>query len=192
MRGQLGASSLRIADLPQDIDLYADEVDLFWAKLRRGDDFAHWSVWYGCVILDSGVMREAASFVAEQNAWPDAGRKLRQARNALDFAGQVIDSGDYGAALEQTRAALSLVARWVLLLNDVFPLARDEMAGQLDGLGQTRLARDLRRSIRQRPGIEDLDAATANARGIADGLAHSSQKGRAEGVNLVWQKASNL
>lgn len=180
----IGASSLRIADLPQDIDLYADEVDRFWAKLRRGDDFAHWSVWYGCVVFDSGVMREAASFVAEQNAWPDADRKLRQARNALDFAGQIIDSGDYGAALEQTRGALSLVARWVLLSNDVFPLARDEMPGQLNELGQTRLARDLRRSIRRRPSIEDLGAAAASARGIVDGLVHSPRK--------VLQKASNL
>lgn len=164
----VGASSLRIADLPQDIDLYADEVDRFWAKLREGDDFAHWSVWYGCVLFDSGVMREAAAFVAEQNVWPDPDRKLRQARNALDFAAQIIDSGDYGAALEQTRGALSLVARWVLLSNDFFPLARDEMPEQLDGLGRTRLAHDLRRSIRQRPSIENLSAAIANAQAIAD------------------------
>ena len=73
----IGASSLQVADLPQDIDLYADEVDRFWAKLRAGDDFAHWSVWYGCVLFDSGVMREAAAFVAEHDAWPDPERKLR-------------------------------------------------------------------------------------------------------------------
>ena len=54
----IGATSLRVTDLPADIDLYADDVDRFWAKLRKGDDFAHWSVSYGCELFDSGVIRE--------------------------------------------------------------------------------------------------------------------------------------
>jgi predicted nucleotidyltransferase len=163
----VGTASLQVADLPEDIDLYADEVDRFWAKLRDGDDFTHWSVWYGCVLFDSGVMREAATFVAEHDAWPDSERKLGQARNALDFAGQIVESGDYGAALEQVRGALSLLARWLLLSHDVFPLARDELPGQLEQLGQARLARDLRRSIRERPSGENLRAAIAHARAIS-------------------------
>jgi hypothetical protein len=162
----IGATSLRVTDLPADIDLYADDVDRFWAKLRKGDDFAHWSVWYGCVLFDSGVMHEAAAYVAQQNAWPDPIRKLRQARNALDFAEQIAESGDYGAALEQTRGALSLVARWELLSSGVFPLARDELAGQLEQLGQARLAVDLRRSIRERPSLDDLRDALIHARAM--------------------------
>jgi predicted nucleotidyltransferase len=162
----IGATSLRVSDLPADIDLYADDVDRFWVKLRRGDDFAHWSVWYGCVLFDSGVLREAATYVAEQDAWPDPDRKLRQARNALDFADQIAESDDYGAVLEQTRGALTLVARWSLLSNDIFPLARDELAGQLEQLGQAKLAVDLRRSIRERPSLGDLRNALAHARAI--------------------------
>lgn len=162
----IGATSLRVTDLPADIDLYADDVDRFWAKLRQGDDFAHWSVWYGCVLFDSGVLREAATYVAEQDAWPDPDRKLRQARNALDFAEQIGESGDYGAALEQARGALSLVARWELLSSGVFPLARDELAGQLEQLGQARLAVDLRRSVRERPSLDDLRDALIHARAI--------------------------
>lgn len=165
----IGASSLDVADLPQEIDLYADEVDRFWRKLREGDDFAHWSVWYGCVLFDSGVMREAAAFVADHDAWPDPERKMRQARHALDFAERFVESGDYGAALEQTRGALSLVARSLLLSSEVFPLARDEMPGQLESVGRARLARDLRRSIRERPGAEELSAAITNAQAIAYG-----------------------
>lgn len=164
----IGATSLHVTDLPADIDLYADDVDRFWAKLRKGDDFAHWSVWYGCVLFDSGVLREAATYVAEQDAWPDPDRKLRQARNALDFAYQIAESGDYGAALEQTRGALSLVARWSLLSSGVFPLARDELAGQLEQLGQARLAVDLRSSIRERPSLDDLRNALIHARAITD------------------------
>jgi predicted nucleotidyltransferase len=170
----IGATSLRVADLPADIDLYADDVDRFWAKLRKGDDFAHWSVWYGCVLFDSGVIREAATYIAEQDAWPDPDRKLRQARNALEFAEQIVESSDYGAALEQTRGALSLVARWVLLSSDVFPLARDELAEQLEQLDQAQLAIDLRRSIRKRPSLDDLRRALVHARaitGVAAGAA---------------------
>ncbi|HEU4706610.1 MAG TPA: hypothetical protein VFS64_05460 [Solirubrobacterales bacterium] len=163
----IGASSLDVADLPQEIDLYADGVERFWRKLREGDDFAHWSVWYGCVLFDSGVMREAAAFVADRDLWPDPVRKMRQARHALDFAERFIESGDYGPALEQTRGALSLVTRSVLLSSDVFPLARDEMPDQLAGLGRVRLANDLQRSIRERPRAEELSAAVANARAIA-------------------------
>jgi predicted nucleotidyltransferase len=162
----IGATSLRVTDLPADIDLYADDVDRFWTKLRKGDDFAHWSVWYGCVLFDSGVIHEATTYVAEQDAWPDPDRKLRQARNALDFAEQIAESSDYAAALEQTRGTLSLVARWILLSSDVFPLARDELAGQLEQLGQARLAIDLRRSIRERPSLGDLQSALVHARAI--------------------------
>lgn len=162
----IGATSLRVTDLPADIDLYADDVDRFWVKLRKGDDFTHWSVWYGCVLFDSGVIREAATYLAEEDAWPDPERKLRQARNALDFAQQIAESSDYGAALEQARGALSLVARWILLSGDVFPLARDELAGQLEQLGQAQLAIDLRRSIRERPSPDDLRNALVRAREI--------------------------
>lgn len=162
----VGASSLQVTDLPEDIDLYADDVDRFKAKLRGGDDFAHWSVWYGCVLFDSGVMHEAAKYVAEHDAWPDPERKLRQARGALDFAEQMAASGDYGATLEQVRGALSLVARWLLLSNDVFPLARDELPRQLEQLGHGELARTLHRSIRERPGDEYLRKAVAQARSI--------------------------
>jgi predicted nucleotidyltransferase len=163
----IGVPGLQVADLPEDIDLYADEVERFWMKLKDGDDFAHWSVWYGCVLYDSGVMREAVRTVAARNWWPDPERKLRQARGALDFAEQLADSGDYGAALEQTRGALSLAARCLLLSVDVFPLARDELPEQLERLGSRRLARDLRLSIRGRPSGDELRAAIKHARGIA-------------------------
>ena len=163
----IGITSLQVADLPEDIDLYADELDRFWAKLRDGDDFAHWSVWYGCVLFDSGVMREAARYIAERDAWPDPERKLRQARGALDFAEQMVASGDYDAALEQVRGVLSLTARWLLLSHDAFPLARDELAGQLEQLGYVDLGHLLRRSIRERPSIEDLQEGIARAREIS-------------------------
>jgi hypothetical protein len=76
----------KIDDLPADIDLYCDEPSEFTAKLVRGDDFAHWTLRYGCILFDTGVMCDAAAYVVSHDAWPDPTRKLRQAKRALDFA----------------------------------------------------------------------------------------------------------
>lgn len=156
----------RVDDLPAEIDLYCDEPAEFLAKLERGDDFAHWTLRHGCVLFDSGALREAAVLAVEHDLWPDPDRKLRQARQTLGFAEQLVSSGDYAAALEQARGALSLTARWWLLAHDVFPLARDELSGQLLQLRQPALARALTRSIQERPDISALTASLATSRAL--------------------------
>jgi hypothetical protein len=160
----IGISSLEVPNLPGDIDLFADGVERFQTKLRQGDDLTHWTVWYGCVLFDSGVMREAAEYVAEHDAWPDPQRKLRQARETLDFAAKMAATGDYAATLEMARGAMTLTARWVLLSHDVFPLARAELPDQLEQLEQKKLALALRHSIHERPDFEELEKALAFAR----------------------------
>ncbi|HMB55390.1 MAG TPA: hypothetical protein VKU40_18875 [Thermoanaerobaculia bacterium] len=155
-----------IEGLPAEIDLYCDEPAEFLAKLEQGDDFAHWTLRHGCVLFDSGALREAAAEVAERDLWPDPERKLRQARSTLDFAEQLLASGDQPAALEQVRGALSLTARWWLLANDVFPLARAELPGQLRKLHQPALARALNATIHDRPDPDALAASLAIARNL--------------------------
>jgi len=112
----------------EDVDLYCDDAETFMAKLRSGDDLVHWSVWYGCVLFDDGVVQSAATHIAHHGWWPDANRKVRQAQRALSFTEGIVDSGDREAALEQVRGILSLTARWLLLAHDVFPLSRDELS----------------------------------------------------------------
>ncbi|HEX4753658.1 MAG TPA: hypothetical protein VH268_12225 [Solirubrobacterales bacterium] len=160
----IGGSPPDLSDLPEDIDLYTDDPERFRAKLRRGDDFAHWTVRYGCVLLDSGVIGEADAWIAETNSWPDARRKLSQAQDALRFADDLLDSGDYPAALEQYRSALSILARGLLLANGDFPLARDELPGQLRAIGRLDLARALRRSMDGRPLTDEMKRSIARAR----------------------------
>lgn len=145
-----------IRDLAAEIDLYSDDSDRFAAKLRSGDDFVHWSVWYGCILFDDGVVRAAADYVARHDAWPDAERKLRQAQRALTFAERIVESQDREPALEQVRGALSLTARWLLLAHDVFPLARDELSDQVLELGNFDLAAALHRSIHSEPELDEL------------------------------------
>ena len=156
----------RIEGLPAEIDLYCDEPDEFLAKLQRGDDFAHWTLRHGCVLFDSGTLRELAIHAVERDLWPDPERKLRQARRTLDFAEPLLASGDGVAALEQVRGALSLTARWWLLAHDIFPLARAELPAQLAELHQPALARALEATIHDRPDPDALAAFLADARSL--------------------------
>jgi hypothetical protein len=156
-----------LGDLPAEIDLYCDEPAELVAKLYRGDDFAHWTVRYGCVLFDTGALLEAAAQAADRDLWPDPERKLRQARRTLDFAERLLPSGDHAAALEQVRGALSLTARWWLLAHDVFPLARAELPAQLAGTDQPALARTLEATIHDRPDVDSLAASVTIARSLA-------------------------
>lgn len=152
-----------VRDLREEIDLYSDDPGEFMRKLRSGDDFAYWSIWYGCVLFDTGVVQQAAEFVASSDGWPDPDRKLLQARSALDFASSMVESGDHQRAIEEARVALSLTARWWLLSHDVFPLARDELSDQLRGTGALALAAGLQATIHGRPDASQLLAAIRTA-----------------------------
>lgn len=145
-----------VENLAEEIDLYSDSPDQFIAKLRAGDDFVHWSVWYGRVLFDDGTVQAAAKHLAAHDAWPDPARKLAQAQRALPFAEQLVESQDHDAALERVRGVLSLTARWMLLAHDVFPLSRDELSDQVLDLGCFDLAAALHRSIHAVPSLDEL------------------------------------
>src|SRR4051794_29089314 len=140
-----------VEGLPADIDLYSDSPDEFLAKLFGGDDFAHWTLRYGCILFDSGVLRQAAVTARGHYLWPGAERKKRQARRAIDFSQKLAATDDYAALLEFSRGAFSLTARWWLLSQEVFPLARGELSQQLMETGQPGLARAIKETIHSRP-----------------------------------------
>lgn len=155
-----------VEGLPSDIDLYSDDPDAFLAKLFRGDDFAHWTLRYGCILFDSGVLRQATIAAIEHDLWPDSERKLRQAERAVDFSRKLATTGDYAALLEFSRGAFSLTARWWLISHEIFPLARDELSQQLVDSGQPGLARALEETIHRRPTVAAIDTWLAEARGL--------------------------
>lgn len=164
----IGDERIDLAILPAEIDLYRDERRRFKKKLEDGDDFAFWSVWFGCVVFDSGPFREAVEAVAMGDFWPDPDRKIRQADELLGYAEAFVDSGDYPTMLEYSRTALSTVARWLLLSGGIFPLARDELSGQLRGIGFNGLAEDLRGTIYDRPSEVELSHALKRTRTLID------------------------
>jgi hypothetical protein len=110
-----------------------------------------WTLMYGCILFDSGVLRQAAVAVVEHDLWPDAERKKRQARRAIDFSQKLAATDDYAALLEFSRGAFSLAARWWLISHEVFPLARGELPQQLVDTGQPVLAEALDETIHGRP-----------------------------------------
>ncbi len=154
--------------LPSDIDLYNDDPDQFLTKMLRGDDFVHWTLRYGCILFDNGILCEAAKTAIDHDLWPDSERKRRQAERAIEFSQKLAATGDYAALLEISRGAFSLTARWWLLEHDIFPLARDELAEQLDDGNQAGLAKALRSSIHDRPSTSAIVSGLAEAQQLTE------------------------
>lgn len=152
-----------VEGLASDIDLYSDSPASLLAKLFKGDDFAHWTLRYGCILFDDGALRKAFEAALEHDLWPDPECKRRQASRAIEFSQKLAATADYGALLEASRGAFSLTARWWLLSHDVFPLARDELAQQLREIDQPRLAAALESCIHRRPGTASVASWLAEA-----------------------------
>jgi hypothetical protein len=143
-------------DLSGELDLHVISAALLNTRLREGDDFTQWSLRFGCVIFDRGIVKESVRLIDEQSLWPDPARKKTQARKSLDIARAIVASGDHDAAVEQVRTALTLAARWRLLADRRFPLSRAELPNQLEGLGYMTLATGLARTIHDVPVLDEL------------------------------------
>lgn len=149
----------RFEDLNEGLDLYATSSEVLWERLRGGDDFIQWTLRFGCILSDHGVFREALTEIAETGRWPDPQHKRDRADELLGFAERIIATGDLDAAQDQTRAAVTAVARWLLLANREFPLARDELSDQVLALGCFDLAAAVSRLIHAEPCLDELATA---------------------------------
>ena len=145
-----------LGGVDEDVDVYAAGADAFWKRLVAGDDYIQWTLRFGWVLHDDGILHAASDHIQETGLTPSAERKLTQAHRGLSLARLVLDSGDLDAAREQCRAALTTVARWLLIANGVLPLSRDELSDQALALGYPDLATTLRRLIHDYPRGEEL------------------------------------
>lgn len=139
-----------------EVDVYATSTEIFWRGLCAGDDYIQWTLRYGCILHDSGTFRDALSWLAASRVMPTPERKLRQAQRMLPLVSRIVASGDLDAAQESVRAVLTTTARWLLLAERLFPLSRDELAGQLHSLGYIDLSAALHRSIHDEPQLDEL------------------------------------
>jgi hypothetical protein len=152
----LVGESIATDDLPEELDLHVVSAEKLSERLRDGDDFTQWSLRFGLIVFDRGVIRQAVQVITEQRLWPDPSRKLEQAEKSLRIARAMVASGDQDAAIEQVRTALTLAARWYLLEHSQFPLSRSELPPQLQQLGASALAASLTATIHGAPALEQL------------------------------------
>lgn len=142
--------------LPGDVDLYVSSSARLTSKILKGDDFAQWTLRHGCILEDTGVLRDAGRLVVDESIWPDGAAKLARLSTLCDVARDLIEMEDRDAAQDQIRAALTSGARALLLLGGVFPLSRSELPEQLRLLDLTALADHLESTIYSEPGLRDL------------------------------------
>lgn len=153
--------------LPGEVDVVADSLERFQARLADGDDFVQWTLRHGCVLHDpQGVMRAAHERIKSENLWPDAQRKFDRADALADIAERVLTIEDRDAGQEQVRAALTSLARGLLLADRIFPLARAELSDQLHAIGYDELAEWLQRSIHDVLALGELAEALAAVRAV--------------------------
>ena len=67
-----------VSDLTADVDIVCTSPGQLRRRLLDGDDFAQWTVLLGCILYDTGPLREAASLIASGALWPNAQRKLER------------------------------------------------------------------------------------------------------------------
>jgi hypothetical protein len=147
-----------LGDIHEDVDVYAASSRAFWERLLAGDDYIQWTLRFGCILHDEGILHAASDYIEDHGLTPSAERKLAQARRGLGLARLVLESGDVEAAREQCRAALTTIARWLLIANGELPLSRDELSDQLRALGCLDLAAALQWLIHDEPSIDELRA----------------------------------
>lgn len=148
----------RVLDLSAELDLHVLSKAELEADILAGDDFIQWSLRFGRIVFDDGVLLAASQLVARRG-WPDVESKKRHAGKSLALAARVVDSGDEDGALLQVRTALSLAARAYLLSSGVFPLSRAELPEQLAAAGQSTVGDALRACIWAEPSLEQLQSA---------------------------------
>jgi hypothetical protein len=168
----------RYDDLPEEIDVYAGDVDRFWSKLRSGDDFVQWTLRFGCILFDCGIFRAGLNAITAEDIWPDPHVQLRRVPEFRRIAARLIEVGDREAAQEQVRATLTAAARALLLNARVFPLARSELPDQLDDAGEKTLAEALARSIHEQPGLEVLRADLSHVDVVMNLFAAGASRGQ--------------
>jgi hypothetical protein len=158
----------RLPFYDEEIDLYAVTPAEFRRRLEDGDDYLHWTLRFGLILHDRGPLRSALITVTRENLWPDPRPKAVQARRAAAMAIAILRTGDFDAAVEQSRIALSLAARWWLLAAGIFPRARSDLPDQLRAGEFAWLGEALRATIFERPDATELARALERLQSTLD------------------------
>lgn len=153
-------------DLSREVDLHVLSEAKLSSEILAGDDFVQWSLRFGCVVFDDGVVRRALRLISERQPWPDVDRKREHAARSLELAHRFVATGDDDGALVQVRTALSLASRARLLSDGIFPMSRAELPAQLRKIGFGRMAQSLGETIYGAPSLSELAEAVAEGQAM--------------------------
>ena len=127
---------------PIDVDLRTFRVCDVATLVREGNDLLGWSVKFGEPLLDKNnswqttVQALDAHTLNSQTSsskvpLPSAKTALERAHKTNDLLELLVKTGDLDAIYEQSITLLTHVARARLINQNVYPISRPELAGQL-------------------------------------------------------------
>lgn len=121
------------APIEVDLRMYsANELD---KKLGERDEILCWALKYGIVAFDSdGLWASLAVKVGDQIPLPSRAEAESRGRKSLNRAIEMLDNHDEEAADDLVLAALTQIARGILIAWNVFPASRPELPSQLRSL----------------------------------------------------------
>jgi hypothetical protein len=126
---------------PLEVDLRAYSTADIEARLQSGHDLLGWAVRFGRALFQRELFWDRL-----RDSWrlrlPLPSSKVARARAASAYRHltDVFQLGDTDAAHEQALSYLAHLARAELLDRGVYPASRPELAEQLRGIGNYRLA----------------------------------------------------
>lgn len=138
---------------PIDVDLRLYEQVEAIQKLEAGDDYLSWTVRYGRALFERDAWWTRLCIEWKDRVAPpsevESRARAEKMRNLYD---QMLEVGDFDAAVEIQISMLTHLARALLGGAGVFPKSRPELAGQLCGIGEQALAGRLADALNRRRG----------------------------------------
>jgi hypothetical protein len=141
---------------PLNIHILFDTRNEFIDKLIYGNDFQQWALRLGIALMDDTGWWSTLKNSEGIYVWPDWRLKIRHALKSQSIASQLLLDNDWDNAGEEYLIVASHIARALLLRNNIFPLSRPELPGQLKLIGQDVLSNIIERLIDGINNPEDL------------------------------------
>jgi predicted nucleotidyltransferase len=138
----------------------------FRERARNGDDYAISALRFGRALYDPGRIWHSLREEFRGAPLPNWRDKAKYGRRRLDFADQLLASGDSDAAAEEYLLAATQIGRALILLKGTQPLSRPELGSQLRAAGEAALAGIIEELLVNSSSIEQLHAFGAKLREI--------------------------
>jgi hypothetical protein len=133
---------------PVGVDVRTYPASEIETRIASGHEILGWSARFGVALYDPDAL-----WMTIQRRWidrvplPDAMEAARRARDCIQTMDELLSNGDESAASDLALAAITQIARFVLIQNKVFPASRPELPKQLRAIRKRQLAQILDDSL---------------------------------------------